>query len=347
MTRITTLIPAYKPEYLGEAFLGLRRQSFRDFQVILSDDSPGGVITEMIRDGRFGPLAAELNLLVVRGPGNARRNHEQLLDLWRGQSPLVHFQLDDDVIFPNFYRAHTAAHATGRFAATISQRWLSQTNSQPAWDLPLPAFINDSPLRMVPVTSPQLFASTVAVCENWLGELSNMVLSAEGASHYPRPPADALSYCGLLDIGALLEAGRHLPLLFLRDHLGIFRQHTDQVTRSTGSRSHRVALLAWAAFALHAWAEGRISAQDVVQAVSITVQRCMQQYPMDDPVMNAFYDIVQHEGTSIVKLHAAFTKLWLSLFADPSSSTAAVAIDCCSHADTARPTDACAAPATI
>ncbi len=339
MTRITTLIPAYKPEYLGEAFLGLRRQSFRDFRVILSDDSPGAVITEMIRDGRFGPLAAELDLLVVRGPGNARRNHEQLLDLWREQSPLVHFQLDDDVVFPDFYRAHAAAHATGHFAATVSQRWLSQSDSQPAWDLPLPAFVNDSPLRTVPVASQQLFASTVAVCENWLGELSNMVFSAAGAAHYPRSPAGGLSYYGLLDIGALLEAGRHLPLLFLRDHLGVFRQHAAQTTLTTGSHGHRVAMLAWTAYALHAWTEQRISAQDVVQAVAITVQRCLQQYPEDDAVMNAFYDIVQHEGASLAKLHAAFTRFWLDLLAS-HAGTAVRANDAAARAESA-PTGDC------
>jgi hypothetical protein len=323
MTLLTTLIPAYKPDYLGEVFLGLRRQSLRDFRVILSDDSPGGQITEMIRDGRFGPLASELNLLVVRGPGNARRNHEQLLERWAGQTALVHFHLDDDVIFPDFYRAHAQAHAAQPIAASVSQRWLSQTNSLPAWDLPLPAFVDDSPLRKVLVSPEELFASTVASCENWLGEFSNTVFSAAGAAHYPSAPADRLSYYGLLDIGALLAAGQHLPLAFLRDHLGVFRQHAQQTTHTVRAHGHRVAMLAWATYALQAWSEQRISAQQTVNAIGITVKRCLDLYGEDDPVMNRFYDLVQTEGRSLPGLHRAYTGFWLKLLASHPATAAA------------------------
>ena len=67
MTLIATLIPAYKADYLCDLFAGLRSQTFKDFRVILSDDSPGARITEMIRGGRFDALIKNLNLLVVRG----------------------------------------------------------------------------------------------------------------------------------------------------------------------------------------------------------------------------------------------------------------------------------------
>ena len=52
MATITTLIPAYKKEFLGEVFLGLRRQSFKDFRIVLSDDSPGDEISSLIRADR-------------------------------------------------------------------------------------------------------------------------------------------------------------------------------------------------------------------------------------------------------------------------------------------------------
>lgn len=320
MTRITTLIPAYKPDYLGEMFLGLRRQSVKDFRVILSDDSPGGAITDMIRDGRFGPLAAELNLTVVKGPGNAYKNHEHLLDAWAGSSPLVHFMLDDDVILPSFYKAHVEAHAGGRFAASISQRWLSPADGRPGWDLPLPAFVDESPLRCVPLDAARLFASCVPSCENWLGELSNIVVSAEGAKDYQRPPARGLSYFGLLDIGTLLQASQRLPLMFVRDHLSVFRQHAQQTTHATRSHGHRVAMLAWATFALHAWKERRIADQEAAQAIGITVQRCLKLYGETDEVMNRFYAVVQHQGASLARLHAAYTRFWLDFLASDAGT---------------------------
>ena len=58
MPTITTLIPAYKKEFLGETLLGLARQTFRDFRVIVSDDSPGDEITQLIQSGHYGDLRA-------------------------------------------------------------------------------------------------------------------------------------------------------------------------------------------------------------------------------------------------------------------------------------------------
>ena len=54
---------------------------------------------------------------MVRGPKNARLNYQHLIDLWGRQSPYVHMQLDDDAIYPEFYRTHMAAHATGPSAS--------------------------------------------------------------------------------------------------------------------------------------------------------------------------------------------------------------------------------------
>ncbi|MET0382468.1 MAG: glycosyltransferase, partial [Burkholderiaceae bacterium] len=208
MTTITTLIPAYKPEYLGETLMSLRRQSFRDFRVIVSDDSRDGAITAMLRDGRFAAATDGLDVLAVRGPGNARRNHMSLLDRWAGGSPFVHLLMDDDVIFPGFYQRHLAAHAGGGYGVSVSARWLSQDDSRPAWSLPIPAAIAEHPLRAVPLSAEQVFSTVVPACDNWLGELSNMVFTAEAAARYPRPPAEGLSYYGLLDIGAVLESVR-------------------------------------------------------------------------------------------------------------------------------------------
>ena len=315
MTAITTLIPAFKPEYLGETLLGLRRQSLRDFRVVLSDDSPGAAITDMIRDRRFGAVTDGMDLTVVRGPGNGRLNHLRLLDLWAGSTPFVHLLMDDDVLFPGFYRTHLQALAGGQHALSASARWLSQDDSRPAWSLPLPAAIEQSPLRFVPLDAAQLFPTVVSPCENWIGELSNIVFTADAAARYPRPPVDRLNYYGLLDIGAVLEAAGTRGIVFVRDHLSVFRQHGAQTTHHVGRHGHRVAMLAWAAYALHAWQQQRIDAREAVQAISITVKRCLDLYGEADPVMNEFYAIVQREGVSLAGLHLAYTKFWLDLLA--------------------------------
>lgn len=322
---LTTLIPAYKPDHLGEVFACLQRQSWQDFRVIVSDDSPDAQITRLIRDGRFGRLHEHLHLTVVRGPGNARRNHERLIDLWAGQTPLVHLLMDDDIVFPDFYRTHLAAHAAADIGASITPRWLSHADGRPAWTLPLPEFITTSPLHHITLTPEQLFQSTLPSGSNWLGELSHIVLSASAAQRFPRPPQGCLNYYGLMDISALLEAGSHQPLVFIRDYQGVFRQHGEQNTRSRGSHGHRVAMLVWAAMALHAWTEGRLSASQTVQAVSTAVQRCLALYGETDEVMNRFYALVSG-CHGLAALHGEFSRFWLALLAShPSTSPAEAA----------------------
>jgi hypothetical protein len=315
MSLLTTLIPAYKPDYLGEVFAALQQQSLQDFRVIVSDDSPGAVITDMIRDGRFGPLASRLHLTVVRGPGNARLNHQRLLDCWDGSTPYVHLLMDDDVVFPSFYQTHLAAHRQGSYAVSVSARWLSQGDSRPAWSLPVPAFIEDSPLRHVPVSAEQLMHTVVAPCENWLGELTNMVWTAQGIAHFPRPPAQALSYYGLMDISAVLEAVVHHPLVYVRDHLSVFRQHAQQTTHGVKSHGHRVTMLVWAACALHAWEQGHLSDAQAVRALAITAQRCGQLYGDDDPVMETFFSLVSRPHGTLPTLYRDFSSFWLALLA--------------------------------
>ena len=337
---LTTLIPAYKPDHLGEVFACLQRQSWKDFRVILSDDSPDAQITRLIRDGRFGRLQEQLHLTVVRGPGNARRNHERLIDLWAGQTPLVHLLMDDDLVFPDFYRTHLAAHAAGEIGASITPRWLSHADGRPAWTLPLPEFITTSPLHQITLTPEQLFQSTLPSGSNWLGELSHIVLSAAAAQRFPRPPQDRLNYYGLMDISALLEAGSHQPLVFIREYQGVFRQHGEQNTRSLGSHGHRVAMLVWAAMALHAWTEGRLSASQTVQAVGTAVQRCLALYGETDAVMSRFYALVSG-CHGLAALHGEFSRFWLELLAShPSTAPASPQPEPAPAAATAGPSAA-------
>jgi hypothetical protein len=326
MPTITTLIPAYKKEFLGETLLGLARQTFRDFRVIVSDDSPDDEITHLIGAGHYGELARTLDLRVVRGPKNARQNHQALIDLWADSSPYVHLQLDDDVVFPEFYRTHLAAHQSGRFSASISRRWVTHGDGRPVMGINQPAIVAASPLHCVPVDAQALFQTMVPTCNNWVGEFTHMVLSAEGARAYPRPPVDDLSYYGWLDVGFLLTAVQKAPIVIVRDHLGIFRQHAAQTTHHMNTGIGRVSSMAWVTTALLAWREGRITPADVVTAISWNVRECLARFGEDDPVMNEFFDLIQAHGGDLERLYAAYRPFWLRVLAShPATAPAASA----------------------
>ncbi len=325
MPTITTLIPAYKKEFLGETLLGLARQTFRDFRVILSDDSPGDEITQLIHAGHYGDIAKSLDLQVVRGPKNARLNHQSLIDRWADSSPYVHLQLDDDVIFPEFYRSHMAAHQAGRFSASVSRRWVTHGDTRPVMGINQPAAVAQSPLLHVPVDAETLFKTMVPTCNNWIGEFSNIVMSAEGARAYPRPPLDGLSYYGWLDVGFLLTAVQKAPLVIVRDHLGIFRQHAAQTTHHMNTSIGRVSSMAWVTTALLAWREGRITPADVVTAIKWNVGQCLERFGDSDPVINEFFDLIQRHGGSLERLYASYTPFWLGVLAShPATAPTAV-----------------------
>jgi hypothetical protein len=310
MSAVVTLIPAYKTEYLGDLFMGLRTQKFKDFRVVLSDDSPGGEITERIRAAVYGPLARELNLLVVRGPRQgSQKNIQHLIEGWGDVAPLVHVHLDDDVVYPDFYRAHVDAHARGSLGASVSLRWVTSTDGRPHQDLPLPLMLEEGNARIVAVGSAQLFESTVANCENWLGEISNVILSAEGARRYAHSRMGGLSYYGLGDVGVLLDVSRHAPIAVIRDHLSGFRSNPQQASSQLQSFGMKCGHLAWVALALAAWNDGHISPQQTAQSLSIAIRRSARLYT-GDAQMESFFALFEEHAHDLGSLAEAFNALW-------------------------------------
>lgn len=330
MSRIATLIPAYKADFLGELFAGLQSQSFKDFRVVLSDDSPEASVTAHIRQGRWDAQLEGLELLVVRGPCNPLRNHQHLLDIWAQSTPLVHLLMDDDVIYPDFYREHVALHARGPLSASVSRRWLIRPSGEPFATLPVPAFVNESQVRVIEVGTAQLFGSTVAVCENWLGELSNMVFTAGAALRFPRPPAKGVSYFGLPDVGLLLNAAGESPILFLREHLSGFRQHTGQTTANTQSVNIQIAFVAWIAFALQARRDRQLDDTQTTRAITIAAQRCLQQYATV-ATMEPLFAAVRDHLADLPRFETAFGLFWHELLSScpdtrPEAAPAASAL---------------------
>ncbi|MCA0175082.1 MAG: hypothetical protein LCH73_02150 [Proteobacteria bacterium] len=318
MTLITTLIPAYKPTYLAEVFDGLARQRCQAFRVVVSDDSPGEEITARLRAGHFGAAAAALDIEIVTGPRHARLNMTSLIDRWGGSTPYAHLHLDDDLIYPEFYSSHLAAHAQGRFCASASMRWLSQLDTTPTECHDIPAPIAAGNLRVQAVDAQSMFQTMVPTGWNWVGEFTNMVISAEGARHWPRTQADEINYVGWPDVGFVLSAVQHLPLAFIHERLSVFRQHPAQTTHVRAQHGARVSHLAWAIYGLQAWAERRINDAQAVQAVSLCVRELLRLYPQGDPVIDTFLDLVQHRGGNLGALYAAVKPFWLALLAsDP------------------------------
>jgi hypothetical protein len=313
MSKIVTLIPAFKPEFIGELFVGLRTQKFKDFRVVLSDDSPNGEITERIRAGSFGPLERELNLVVVRGPREgSQKNIQHLIGGWGDKAELIHVHLDDDILYPDFYHAHIDAHSRGNWSASVSLRWLTLPDGRPAQDLPLPSFLDDDNARIVPLTADQLYQSTIPYCRNWLGEITNVVLAPEGARRYALSRMGDIPYYGLGDIGVLLDVSRQAPVVVIRDHLSGFRSNPMQSSARLHSTTVKFGHLAWVALAVAAWRDGRITAKQVVESLGHILNRSGDLYT-GDPQMEEFFAIVESNSHDLAALANAFAEFWKEL----------------------------------
>jgi glycosyltransferase involved in cell wall biosynthesis len=310
MSTLTTLIPAYSARFLGPLFKCLQRQTWRDFRVIVADDSPGRRITEALRRGEFDAQATGLKVTVIAGAGSVLRNHQRALDAWDERTPFVHLLMDDDTIDADFYARHVAQHqAEPATAVSVSLRRLIDAQGRPIGALPLPEFIGASTASVVRVDAPMLVQSTVARCENWLGELSHMVLSARAARRFPRPPDEGVSWFGLPDIGTLLNAQDLGPIAVLRQTLGGFRQHGGQTTANPQSRSLKIAHLAWVAFALKAQEDGQLETDAARQAIAIAIRRCLALYAHDDEML-PFLALARDALRDMAVFKSGFAALW-------------------------------------
>jgi hypothetical protein len=321
MATIATLIPAYRPTYLRELLEALAAQRFTDFTVLLSDDSPDGSVTRLLASAGFRPLVERLGVQVLQGPRlGAMKNVQFLLQQAPADSPLLHVLLDDDLVYPDFYRAHVQAHeCTGTLAST-SLRWMTGPDGRPSAVLPLPGVVSDSEGRMVAVDQAQMYATTVVPCRNWVGELSHMVLAREAYACLQTQRLGELSYYGLGDIGVVLEAVRQKPVVVIRDHLGAFRTHPAQGSAAGTSFQLVCGHVAWLALALGAWQEGLVTHEDALRSMRVSLQRCAARFAKD-PELAPLFRIIDQHALDLPVLHARFGEWWHQMLAShPDSS---------------------------
>lgn len=264
--KITTVIPAYKPKYLPELLTALRHQTVKPERIIFSDDSPNQAFRAVLQSDPVKSAVADLNIEVIEGPrSGAFANCRHLLRAWNGSTPLVHFLLDDDFVYPEFYERHLAVHATGAVDCSVSRRWTSIEAGLPVGRLPVPELISRHEQRALTIGADFLFPTTLPSCNNWLGELSHAVFNHEISGLLDAPRLAGISFEGLGDIGFFLSASLRKPIGFLTDALGFFRLNPAQNTRQSSSHDFKAGHLAWIALGLAAQRLNRLQSEQAIQ----------------------------------------------------------------------------------
>lgn len=254
---ITTLIPAYKPTFIDELLLSLASQTYKQFKVIISDDSPEGVVNQVVQSKQLSHLVKQLHITIVRGPQqggysnvfNLIRNHAH-------QSEYFHILLDDDVIYPTFYEAHISAHEKNNALVSVSARWNANKQGQPC------AMTMDSATSQVftqDFSAKNIAKQLVAKGTNKLGEWSHAVYKSAAAEIILNPTIGEFSYFGIDDIGSFINSSLKHQGIWIPNSLGFFRVHSEQNTHNTQNDTIKCAHYAWISLGIAAFEQGWIT----------------------------------------------------------------------------------------
>jgi hypothetical protein len=280
--QLMTLIPAFKVQYLPPLLACLERQTVRADAVLLSDDSPGADFLNALEQGPLAGQAHRLKLQAVRGPcRGAYANVAHLRGLWDGRSSLVHWLLDDDIVYPDFYEKHLAAHARGHFLASVSLRWNADQGGQPIERLRIPPALLAQPQRVLTLAADVAFATTVAEGVNWMGEFSNAVLRAELVPFVTQPQLAGVPLIGLEDLATFLAASVKGPLLVLNEHLGFFRTSAQQNSAQLQGSVMKLSTCAWMPLAIAGERLGLLSRDQVMRCAAVMGRMAIARYHAD------------------------------------------------------------------
>ena len=280
--KITTLIPAYKPQYLNELLTALQKQSLRPDRIVFSDDSPDQSFVRLLGGEAIKTEFPELNIEVVPGPRcGAWANFQHLLEHHVGETDLFHLQLDDDIPYPAFYERHVQAHAMALTECVVSRRWTAAENGQPTAAMEIPPAIHTHPQKLLVLDAGFLFPQTIATFRNWLGEFSNATFRAGMREELLTKQLAGISFTGLEDIGGFLAASLKAPLIYINENLGFFRTSPEQNTAQQQGRIFKLSVLGWIALALAGRRLGHVSAEQSVALVQRICALLTQHYSHD------------------------------------------------------------------
>jgi len=311
--KITTLVPAYRPNYLADVFRGLAGQTYKDFRVVISDDSHEQEISKMIRSGLFSEYTKSLAITLIKGPRDEAKNHNALLSYWSGLTPLAHVHHDDDYLFPNFYEKHVGAHLKEDLLLSISGRWFAGADGIPFTAPAIPEFLADTLHQFKVVNSNELIKNLLIKTENCIGEVTNMVISSKAWKHNPVIPDTTHPYYGLTDVSLVIQCAKVGNISFTAERCGVYRIHKYQGTMAAKSDLRWIIpRLCWVAYCLQAWKDGHLGEKDCIVALESALRFCdselrgnatwsqlVAQLKRTSSSLNAFYDTFQENWMSI------------------------------------------------
>jgi hypothetical protein len=313
-SKILTLIPAFRTDFLNSVFYGLSTQTYKNFKVIVADDSTNGIVSEYIRSGKYKEFTSKLDISIIRGAGSEARNHNLLLKTWDGNTELAHLHHDDDYIYPDFYRQHVMAHGNLDITLSASSRWIADREGAPIAYSQSPLDRSHPNERYIVLKPDYLVKSLLVPGRNWIGEFSNVVISRKMLGFLPSLPSINDPYWGMLDMSMYLtNCGHGHSMAYIRDHLSVYRRPVANVEyRNPNTLSGKTLRFAWIAFSVQAWQNKMLNDEDFLAALSNSLKAYAVAVPADD-MMNSLADSILNANGNLLTIADLLSETWSTL----------------------------------
>ncbi len=322
MTTLTTLIPAFRAEYLEQLLSGLASQTFRDFKVVISDDSKNQAVTRQLQSDKYLNITKNLHITLLTGPGCEVANYNRLVRYWSGKTPFAHIHHDDDYLLPGFYEAHVNAHQKESLLISGSARYFAGQDGVPCVAPPLPDEI-DINEDFVKLDSAWFIRSLLVPCRNWFGEVSNMVWSSDILKINPYYSTPDDKYFGLGDMALLLNVCSVGCVGFIPERHSVYRIHPLQCTFTQQGVNQFISRLCWISFALTEWREGRLSSECCKIAVINGLKFCLDELGRYDRMISlviSLFDVCEDLNSFDIK----FKTFWSEFLIEFKASNIAL-----------------------
>ncbi len=235
MPKVSILIPAYRPDFLDASVASALAQTFRDFELLIGDDSAGDDVASVLSKW------SDPRIVYTRNPnrGTPGTNRNMLISQASGQ--YIKFLFDDDLLLPESVAMLCAAadstHAALAFHAHYVIDSIGRTKQ---WPTPIPA---DSAAL---VTRDQLFDTMIQPAVNFIGGPVNTLISTEALAALPNPFGIGTDRMRFLTDMALYTnfADQGHQIVGLGKSLSAFRIH-DRQASSASSPIHSAGVFEW------------------------------------------------------------------------------------------------------
>jgi glycosyltransferase involved in cell wall biosynthesis len=218
MATVSILIPAFKPDFLVKALASAQSQTFKDIEILVSDDTVDGKLKEIV--GRFNDPRIRY---FHHGFQDGLRNSQKLWEYASGK--YVKWLYDDDILMPT--SVEMLVNALRKFPeSALAFHDRAFIDSQDKVTQVPPALITDGDMALI--DRPMLAREMVAKLNNFIGEPSNIMLVRDKVDVMTVMSYKRWGLNFLADVGMFLNLAERAPLVAVRGHLSCFRQHGAQ-----------------------------------------------------------------------------------------------------------------------